>query len=82
MAIPKAMRVLGGATFLVFLFVLVTLYRSDPTAIKLPTTGIKEGTKPPPESGLKPGSRPQGWDHDPQLDRECCRGHSRERDPG
>ncbi|KAL1597041.1 putative mannosyltransferase ktr4 [Paraconiothyrium brasiliense] len=62
MAIPKAMRILGGATFLVFLFVLVTLYRSEPTAIKLPTEGIKEGTKP------KPGPRPQGWDHDPQLD--------------
>lgn len=61
MAIPKAMRILGGATFLVFLFVLVTLYRSEPTAIKLPTEGIKEGTKP---------KRPQGWDHDPQLDRQ------------
>lgn len=65
MAIPKAMRVLGGATFLVFLFVLVTLYRSDPTAIKLPTSGIKK-------EPVKPSPHAQGWDHDPQLDRECC----------
>ena len=60
MAIPKAMRFLAAATGAVFIFLFVQLYRREPAAIKLPDTI--------PNTKIKPGNRPQGWDHDPQLD--------------
>lgn len=69
MAVPKALRILAAATFLIVVFIFVTLYSTDSTQIKLP---IRPGsdTKPqkPANSPLKPGDRPQGWDHDPQED--------------
>lgn len=63
------MRYLAAATFLIFLFLFVTLYRTDPTQIKLPPQ-IRPGkdTSQPAKSPLKAGTRPQGWDHDPQED--------------
>ena len=46
MALPKAMRYLAAATFLIFLFLFVTLYRSDPAQIKLPPRSAPASLSP------------------------------------
>ncbi|KAF2646616.1 alpha-1,2 mannosyltransferase KTR1 [Massarina eburnea CBS 473.64] len=63
MALPKAMRILGAATFFVFLFLVLQVFRAEPGALKIPETGAKEG-----EGKKESANKLDTWDHDPQAD--------------
>ncbi|KAF2744981.1 glycosyltransferase family 15 protein [Sporormia fimetaria CBS 119925] len=63
MALPRSMRLVAAATFVVFCYLLFLIYRA-PSEIHIPTTDHA------PTQYKVPGWDPEKkiWDHDPQLD--------------